>query len=114
MGLVSHAEERRAMIRRAGLPPTPTGRQCSAVTVITGSWTYELENGRTNFQKPMWREGRELPCRSGCSAYVPEINYCAHHLPTEWVVIANARAELWARFTHDIWEQVCAEYPPPT
>jgi hypothetical protein len=113
MGQVSHTETRQA-IKRAGLPPTPTGRQCSGVVIRPGRWTYEEgDDGRQDFTKPRWVDGEELPCRSGCSAYVPEVQFCAHHLPTELVVLGNARAELWASLANDVWEQVCAEYPMP-
>jgi hypothetical protein len=109
------------MVRNAARPPSPS-RRCSGTRLVDGHWTNKRDgdgrpvrrpNGATYDYERVWVEAAEEPCGMGASPWLPEVGYCAHHMPFEFMAVANARAELWALLCADIWEQVCAEHPFP-
>lgn len=114
MGAISHQHEQaRRAIGGAHRPPNER-RRCQGVTIREGYWRYPMVNGRQQLDAPPeWVERREDPCRNGASAWMPEVSYCAHHMPASLVALAGYRAQLWASLAEDIWNQVCAEYPIP-
>lgn len=102
MGTYSHAPlSDRDLMRLAPNPPSPP-RKCGGSTFR--SWV-------KNPDDPDGPPGVWDGCEARAVPFIPEVAYCAHHMPPEWAVIARQRRLLWARLNADVWEQVCDEYP---
>lgn len=107
MGLQSHAslQQDRADV---GRPPGSAPRLCTGLRWIPPgsrqSWGAE----------PVGPEGAWVECSSGATAWAPEVSFCSHHLPEEWIPVINARLRLYAALCRDVWADVLAEYPAPS
>jgi hypothetical protein len=110
MGQVSHMDELRQLIKKAGRPPVEGGRKCSGTISRGGRWVSRWANNEYTSE---WIDQTDEPCRNGASPWIPELGWCASHLPMPVLAVANARAELWASLCSDIWQQVVAECPLP-
>ena len=122
MGALSHRALIRRMVNGAPNPPSIGSRRCQGTRLHDGYWTTKRDADGDPVRKPnggkydyerVWVEAGEEPCGSGCSIWVPELAWCAHHLPLDLIQMVGARAELWARLAADVWAEVLAEYPIP-
>lgn len=67
-----------------------------------GSWGYE------------WVDGREpQQCACGATPWLPEVDYCATHVPADALLIIRERMSFWDDVQMLMWERVCAEHPYP-
>jgi hypothetical protein len=57
------------------------------------------------------REG--LECLGRPVWWIPEVPYCAAHLPVEWAAIFHVRVKLWTDLAAEIWAEVLADTPLP-
>ena len=109
MPVHSHTNHHRIQI---GVPPVENvARRCEGLVSI------HLETMRlAAIENGHWSNLADEPgrCSKGCSPWVPELNYCAHHLPAEYVSIVAARVELWAALSLDLWHEILAETGLPT
>jgi hypothetical protein len=105
MASISHEAAIREQINRAVRPPINgrATRKCQGFRIIAA---YTKPDGT-------YVEQRTEPCRAGCIVWLPELSYCASHIPVRFLSVAHNRGALWASLVDDIWAQVCAEYPIP-
>jgi hypothetical protein len=122
MGAVSHRALIRRLVNGATNPPSVGPRRCEGTVILDAHWTDRRDengkkvrksNGGPYDYERVWIEEEERPCGMGCSVWVPELSYCAHHLPIDLLTLVARRAELWALLCADVWTDVCAEYPIP-
>lgn len=115
MGLVSHSRQVRMAKPIVAPPATPGKRQCQGEIFVPFKVRYEWLDRNPYTLAREYRQYKVEPhyrqCRAMASAYVPEVDYCAHHMPTEWVTIANARAELWNQLSIEAWEHILDQHP---
>jgi len=114
MGLQSHSRRARLIKVIIAPPVAPGKRRCQGEIYERARHHHVVvgrdERGHRVWQK-QWIEEHVRPCLNPCSTFVTEINYCAQHMPTDWVVLANARVELWNQLSVEAWEHVLDTYP---
>jgi hypothetical protein len=103
VGTYSHEQLQRA--RAEGIRPPVPSRRCTGLR-----WLPEVVNYATG---AVTREGQWASCSAGALAYVPEVAYCAHHMPPALQEVANRRLVLFNELAADLWEDVCREVPVP-
>ena len=88
--------------------PPYVRRQCTAFrnpqtsynrTRVDGVWVTEQV-----FHEPK-------RCQMPASPWLPEVAYCATHLPADSVVIVQQRMRTWNELNEDWWAEVLAEHP---
>lgn len=101
MGTYSHHQQldERDLMRLAPPPPVRS-RMCTGNVYVQPG--------------PRVPEGGWVQCGNCAVAFVPEVAFCAHHMPPDWIGIAQQRKLRWAQWLELVWHDVLDEYPTPS
>lgn len=80
-------------------PPYDPTRQCEGTV-------YPADAGAHGRREPFPRR-----CMATCTPWLPELPYCAVHVPANAVLLINQRREAWERLERGVWAAVLEELP---
>jgi hypothetical protein len=53
----------------------------------------------------------DRPCESNGSWLLPDVPYCARHLPVEYIPVVLKRKEAWIAAGKQVWEEIVQQHP---
>jgi hypothetical protein len=93
----------------AGRPPTER-RRCIAITNPSpGRWLWRYDG-----EQHVRRYVEGIPgeqCTNGASPWLPEVDYCATHLPADAVLLVQQRIATYNELAAYLWASTLADHP---
>lgn len=90
-------------------PPTES-RQCAAFTNPPPARRQVWNEDRARWTVEYVEHAPER-CSMSASPWLPEVDYCATHLPADAVLVVRERMATWDALAAYLWESTLAEHP---